>query len=90
MEYSNEISSNKEEFDLSLLNDEITSIHKAIDDREKKSSDEDRDEVRSVRRRKIRIISKSENDSDTAKNTENSEWITCIGRYTVKNTVCTQ
>ena len=38
---------------LILLNDEIISIHKEINDRE--SNDEDGDEIKSVRRREIRI-----------------------------------
>lgn len=46
MECGNEISSSEDEFHLSLLNDEITSIHKAIDNRAEKSSDEDTDEVK--------------------------------------------
>lgn len=37
---SNEISSSEDEFDLSFLNDEITFIHRVLDDREKESSDE--------------------------------------------------
>ena len=36
MECDNEISSNKDEFDFSLLNNEINSIHQEIDDKEKK------------------------------------------------------
>lgn len=78
MECDNEISSSEDEFDFSLLNDEITSIHKALDDREEESSEEDSDEVRGVRRRKIRVIeSECESDSDSAEETEMSEWITC-------------
>ena len=41
-----------------------TSIHKRIDAREKESSDEDRDKVRGVKRRKIRHIIDSESESD--------------------------
>ena len=44
MEYGNEISSSEDEFEFSLLNDEITSIHKEINDRE--SNDEHIDEIR--------------------------------------------
>lgn len=38
------------------MNNEISSIHKAIDEREKESSNQDRNEVRSVRKWKIRLI----------------------------------
>jgi hypothetical protein len=48
------ISSSEYEFDFLLLNDEIMSIHKALDDKVNESSDEDSDEVRDVRRRKIK------------------------------------
>ena len=47
MEYGNEISSNDDEFDFSLLNYEIISIHKEINDR--KSNDEHGDEIRDIR-----------------------------------------
>lgn len=46
---SNEINPSEDEFDFSLLNNEIISIHKALNDREEESSDEDSDEVRGVR-----------------------------------------
>ena len=66
MECSNKISSSEDEFDLSLF--EIISIHEAIDVREKESSNEARDEVRSVRRQKMRIIDgERESDSNTVK-----------------------
>lgn len=45
----NEISPSEDEFDFSLLNNEIISIHKAFNDRGEESSDEDSDEVRGVR-----------------------------------------
>ncbi|KAK1137314.1 hypothetical protein K0M31_001826 [Melipona bicolor] len=79
MEYDKEISSNEDEFDSSLLNDEITSIHTELNDAENKSSDNDSDEVRILRRRKIRLDSDSENDSDTTENaqSDSSEWISC-------------
>ena len=54
MEYNNEISSNEDEFDFSLLNDEIISIYKEINDRE--SNDKYGDEIKDIKRRKIRII----------------------------------
>lgn len=47
-------------------------IHKVIDDREKKNSSENKDEIRNIKR-KIRIID-SENNNDTAKDIESSEW----------------
>ncbi|CAK9809611.1 PiggyBac transposable element-derived protein 4 [Anthophora plagiata] len=80
MEFNNEISLSEDEFDLTLLNEEITSIHKELDDTENKSSDDDSDEVRGVRRRKIRRIdSECDSDSDTAEDpqSDSSEWITC-------------
>ncbi|CAK9810345.1 PiggyBac transposable element-derived protein 4 [Anthophora quadrimaculata] len=78
MECGNEISSSEDEFDFSLLNDEITSIHKTFDDKVYESSEEDNDEVRGVKKRKIRITdSECESDSDTAKEAESSEWIWC-------------
>lgn len=54
MEYNNEISSSEDEFDFLLLNDEIISIHKEINNRE--SNGEHGNEIRDIRRRKIRII----------------------------------
>lgn len=45
----NEISPSENEFDFSLLNNEIISIHKAFNDRGEESSDEDSDEVKGVR-----------------------------------------
>ena len=80
IELSNEISSSEDEFDLNLLKKEITSIHRELDDRENTSSDDDSDEVRGVRRRKIRKIdSEYDNDSDTAEDSKwgSSEWICC-------------
>lgn len=41
---SNEISPSEDEFDFSLLNNEIISIHKVLNDREEESSDEYSDE----------------------------------------------
>lgn len=61
--------SSENEFDFSL-NNEIISMHKAIDGRGKKNS-EDRDKVRKWKR-----IIDSENDNDTAKDIESSEWTT--------------
>lgn len=49
IELSNEISSSEDEFDLKLLNEEITSIHRKLVDRENPSSDDDRDEVTGVK-----------------------------------------
>lgn len=61
------------------MNNEISSIHKAIDERQKESSNQDKNKVKSVRKRKIRLIdSKYESDRDTAKDTESSEWIMWI------------
>lgn len=78
MEFGNEISSSEDEFDFPLSNDEITSIHKAFDDKVNESSDEDSNKVRGVRRRKIRRIDREcESDSDTVEDTESSEWICC-------------
>ena len=54
MEYDNEISSSEDKFDFSLLNDEIISIHKEINNR--KSNNKHGNEIRDIRRRKIRII----------------------------------
>lgn len=50
MELSNEISSSEDEFDVTLLNEEITSIHRELDDKDNKSSDDDSNEVSGVRR----------------------------------------
>ena len=44
MEYNNEISSSEDEFDFSLLNNEITSIHKEINE----SNDKHGDEIRGI------------------------------------------
>ncbi|XP_015433556.1 PREDICTED: piggyBac transposable element-derived protein 4-like [Dufourea novaeangliae] len=80
MERNNEISSSEDEFDLELLNEEITSIHRELDDRENASSDDDNNEVRGVRRRKIRIIdSEGDSDSDAGEDpqSDSSEWISC-------------
>ena len=80
-------------FDFSLLNDEIISIHKEINDRE--SSDEHRDEIRGIRRRKTRIIGNeyeiNSSNEDIAEDTENvMDNMYRIGKYTVKNTICIQ
>ena len=48
MEYDNEISSSEGEFDFSLLNDEIISIDKEINDRE--SNDKHEDEIKGIRK----------------------------------------
>ncbi|XP_035737648.1 piggyBac transposable element-derived protein 4-like isoform X2 [Vespa mandarinia] len=81
MELSNEISSSEDEFEVTLLNEEITSIHRELDDKENTSSDDDdSNEVSGVRRRKIRIInSECDSDSDTAEDpqSDSSEWISC-------------
>ena len=70
MEYDKEISSSEDEFEFSL-NEEITSIHTELNDTKNESSDNDSDEVRFVRKRKVRIIdSDSEDDSDTAENAQ--------------------
>lgn len=67
MEYNNEISSSEDEFDFLLLNDEIISIHKEINNRE--SNGEHGNEIRDIRRRKIRIID-SECESNRMKNSK--------------------
>ncbi|OAD55841.1 Tetratricopeptide repeat protein 37 [Eufriesea mexicana] len=74
MERSNEVSSSEDEFDLTLLNEEIVSIHNELDDTENNSSADDSDEVRSVRRRKVRVI-----DIDTTDDSQSdsSKWISC-------------
>lgn len=78
MDCSNEISSSKDEFDFSLLKNKITSIHEPFDDKVNENNDKDSDKVRGVRRRKIKIIdSECESDSNTAEDTERSEWICC-------------
>ncbi|KAL1117548.1 hypothetical protein AAG570_003863 [Ranatra chinensis] len=46
MERSDEISSSEDEFDLELLNEEITTIHRELDGRDNTSSGDDSDEVR--------------------------------------------
>ena len=48
MEYENEISSSEGEFDFSLLNDEIISIDKEINDKE--SNDKHEDEIKGIRK----------------------------------------
>ena len=80
MERSNEISSSEGEFDLTLLNEEITYIHRELDDTENNSNAGDSDEVRCVRRRKIRVINNEcDSDTDTTEDSQsdNSEWISC-------------
>ena len=61
------------------MNEEITSLHKKINDRE--NNDEHGNEIRGIRKRKIRIIDNEyENNSSSetiAEDTENSKWIIC-------------
>ena len=67
MECGNEISSSEDKFDFSLLKNEIMSICVTPDDREEESSDNDSNEVKSIKRRKIRIIeNECESDSGSA------------------------
>ena len=48
------------------------------DDREEENSDNDSDEVRRIKRRKIRVIeNECESDSGSAAETEIPAWITC-------------
>ncbi|XP_043493636.1 piggyBac transposable element-derived protein 1-like [Polistes fuscatus] len=75
-----ELSQSEDEFDFTMLNEEISAVHKELQDTENNSSSDDSDEVRGVRRRKIRVID-SEYDSDTYTTEDSqsysSEWITC-------------
>ncbi|XP_020296777.1 piggyBac transposable element-derived protein 4-like [Pseudomyrmex gracilis] len=82
MNRDNDISSSEDEFDLELLNEETTAIHRELDETENASSDEENEEVRGVRRRKIRIIDSeggSDNDSvaEDVPQSDSSEWISC-------------
>ena len=54
IKYANEISLSEDEFDFSLLDDEIIFIHKRINDRE--NNNEHGNEIRDIKRRKIGII----------------------------------
>ena len=63
------------EFDFSLLNDEIIFIHKKINDRE--NNDEHGDEIRGIKRRKIRIIDSECKSNNLNGDTENFKWLTC-------------
>ena len=65
---------NEDEFDFHYWND-VTSIHKEINDR--KSNDEDGDEIKNIKRRKIRIIDNECESEDIAEDAENFKWITC-------------
>lgn len=72
------INSSSDEFEFSALNEEIPSISDGLRYETNESSGEDSDEVRSVKRRKIRIIdSESEAESETAEDASSSEWILC-------------
>ena len=77
MEYENEISSSEGEFDFSLLNDEIISIDKEINDRE--SNNKHRNEIRGIRK-----IINSESEIVEAKISQKTQkipkWIK-IGKY---------
>ncbi|KAI4476062.1 hypothetical protein M0804_013904 [Polistes exclamans] len=81
MNRGNDISSSEDEFDLELLNEEITAIHRELETANA-SSDEENEEVRGVRIRKIRIINSeggSDNDSfaEDVPLFDSSEWINC-------------
>ncbi|XP_043498380.1 piggyBac transposable element-derived protein 1-like [Polistes fuscatus] len=80
MERDPELSQSEDEFDFTMLNEEISAVHKELQDTENNSSSDDSDKVRGVRRRKIRVID-SEYDSDTYTTEDSqsysSEWITC-------------
>ncbi|XP_058792504.1 piggyBac transposable element-derived protein 4-like [Phymastichus coffea] len=80
MERNAELSSSEDEFDFTMLKEEITGLHRELQGTENNSSSEDSDEVRGVIRRKIRVID-SECDSDTYttedSQSDSSEWITC-------------
>ena len=57
------------------MNEEITLISDVLRHETNESSGEDSEEVRGVRRRKIRIIdSESEVESETAEDASSSEW----------------
>ena len=82
MDYDKGISSSEDEFDFSL-NEEITSIHTELNNTENESSDNNSDEVKFVRKRKVRIIdSDSEDSSDTA---ENAQSQTVLNSSVVKD-----
>lgn len=80
MERNTEISSSEDEFNFKVLDEEITSLHRELDDTANNSSSDDNDEVRGVRRRKIRVIdSECDSDTDTTEDSQSdsSEWISC-------------
>jgi hypothetical protein len=56
MEYEEENSSSEDEFNFSPVTNEIISKHRLLVHGEEEGNDEDSDEIKGVRRRKIRII----------------------------------
>ncbi|CAK9810836.1 PiggyBac transposable element-derived protein 4 [Anthophora plagiata] len=80
MERKTKISSSEDKFDFTVLNEEITSLHTELDDTGNNSSSDDSDEVRGVRKQKIRVIdSECDSDTDTTEDSQSdsSEWISC-------------
>lgn len=73
-----QISSSSDEFNFAALDEEITLIHDGLRHETNESSGEDNEEVRGVRRQKIRIIeSESEVESETAEGASSSKWVLC-------------
>lgn len=78
MKYQEEISSSEDKFNFSSVTNEITFIHKLLVHGEEDGSNEDSDEVKGVRRRKIRLIdSESESENNFAVEIEPSIWTKC-------------
>lgn len=71
VEFGNEISTGEDEFDVELLNEEITAIHRVLHNRKNTSNDDDSDEVRGVKRQKIRIM---DVECDSACGTGEDPW----------------
>lgn len=53
---SNQIFSSEGEFDFSLIDEYITSIHEAFENKKNESSSQDHDEVRGIKSQKNKII----------------------------------
>lgn len=80
MKRNTEISSSEYEFDFTMLNEDIAALYRELNDTENNSSSNDSDEVRDVRRRRVRVIdSECDSDTDTTEDlqSDSSEWISC-------------
>ncbi|XP_015189377.1 PREDICTED: odorant receptor 85c-like [Polistes dominula] len=79
MEHDEDITSSEDEFNFSAITNEIAPLHRQLVHGNEYRSDQVSDDVRGLRRRKIRIIDcESESHSDCTEETEPSEWTICI------------